>query len=63
VEVATLYTWRDGHGERYGNGPPSMERVDSGFRFEEAYRVSGPASGPAGSGTAVHGTARRPGEG
>lgn len=48
VEVAALYTWRDGHGERYGNGPPRMERVDSGFRFEEAYRVSGPASGPAG---------------
>ena len=60
VEVAALYTWRYGHGERYGNGPPRMERVDSGFRFEEAYRVSGPASGPAGSGTAVRGTAGRP---
>ncbi len=53
VEVAALYTWRDSHGERYGNGPPRMERVDSGFRFEEAYRVSGLASGPAGSGTTV----------
>ena len=60
VEVAALYTWRDGHGERYGNGPPRMERVDSGFRFEEAYPVSGPASGPAGSGTTVRGTAGRP---
>jgi hypothetical protein len=48
VEVAALYTWRDGHGERYGNGPPSMERVDSGFRFEEAYRVSGPGFRPGG---------------
>ena len=60
VEVAALYTWRDGHGERYGNGPPRMERIDSGFRFEEAYRVSGPASGPAGSGNTVRGTAGRP---
>ena len=48
VEVAALYTWRDGHGERYGNGPPRMERVDSGFRFEEAYRVSGPGFRPSG---------------
>ena len=40
VEVAALYTWRDGHGERYGNGPPRMERIHSGFRFEEAYLVS-----------------------
>ena len=38
VEVAALCTWRDGHGARYGNGPPRMERVDGGFRFEEAYR-------------------------
>jgi hypothetical protein len=60
VEVAALCTWRDGHGERYGNRPPRMERVNSGFRFEEAYRVSGPASGPAGPGTAVRGTAGRP---
>ena len=36
VEVAALCTWRDGHGERYGNGPPRMERVDSGFRFARA---------------------------
>ena len=32
----------------YGNGPPRMERVDSGFRFEEAYRVSGPGFRPGG---------------
>ena len=48
VEVAALYTWRDGHGEHYGNGPPRMERVDSGFRFEETYRVSGPGFRPGG---------------
>jgi hypothetical protein len=36
VEVAALCTWRDGHGERYGNGPPRMEQVDSGFRFARA---------------------------
>ena len=48
VEVAAPCTWRDGHGERYGNGPPRMERVDGGFRFEEAYRVSGPGFRPGG---------------
>src|SRR5207237_787119 len=45
-EVAALYTWRDGHGERYGNGPPRMERGGSGLRFGEADAVAGPASGP-----------------
>ncbi|MGZ4524259.1 MAG: glycogen debranching enzyme N-terminal domain-containing protein, partial [Mycobacteriaceae bacterium] len=48
VEVAALCTWRGGHGERYGNGPPRVEQVDGGFRFEEAYRVSGPGFRPGG---------------
>src|SRR5438270_8544900 len=36
LELAALATWRDAHGERYGNGAPGVERVDGGFVFEDA---------------------------
>jgi predicted glycogen debranching enzyme len=48
LELAALCSWRDAHGERFGNGAPSVERVDGGFVFEGAYRVHGPGFEPAG---------------
>jgi predicted glycogen debranching enzyme len=48
LELAALCTWRDVHGERFGDGPPAVESVDGGFVFEGAYRVQGPGFAPAG---------------
>src|SRR5262245_48914220 len=48
LELSALCTWRDTHGERFGDGVPAIERVDGGFVFEGAYRVSGPGFEPAG---------------
>src|SRR5579883_2275665 len=48
LELSALSTWRDAHGERLGNGSPAVERVDGGYVFEGAYRVSGPGFVPAG---------------
>jgi len=48
LELPALCTWRDAHGERFGNGAPSVEPVDGGFVFEGAYRVYGPGFEPAG---------------
>jgi predicted glycogen debranching enzyme len=48
LELAALGTWRDAHGERFGDGPPAVENVDGGFAFEGAYRVRGPGFQPAG---------------
>src|SRR5581483_7210092 len=41
LELTALCTWRDAHGERYGNGTPAIEAVANGFVFEHAYRVEG----------------------
>ena len=41
LELAALCTWRDVHGERFGNGPPRLEWSPEGFAFEDAYRVRG----------------------
>ena len=49
LELEALCTWRDVHGERFGNGPPSVEVTTDGFTFEQAYRVSGPGFEPDGS--------------
>ncbi len=49
LELEALCTWRDVHGERFGNGPPSVEVTADGFTFEQAYRVSGPGFEPDGS--------------
>ncbi len=43
IELSVLCTWRDAHGERFGDGGPSQEDVDGGFVFEHAFRVRGPA--------------------
>lgn len=48
LELAALGTWRDAHGERFGNGPAAVEQVSDGYVFEGAYRVSGPGFQPAG---------------
>jgi predicted glycogen debranching enzyme len=42
LELTPLCTWRDVNGERYGDGPPSIEVDADGFTFEGAYRVVGP---------------------
>lgn len=49
LEVETLCTWRDVHGERFGSGDPSVERTGGGFVFEGAYRVEGPGFEPGGA--------------
>ena len=41
LELAALCTWRSAHGERFGNGAPSLEQDADGFVFEGAYRVAG----------------------
>src|SRR5579859_4785441 len=48
LELSALCTWRDAHGERFGNGAPSVEPVDGGFVFEGGYRVYGPGFEAAG---------------
>ena len=48
LEVEALCTWRDVHGERSGDGAPSVEAATDGFVFEGAYRVRGPGFVPAG---------------
>lgn len=48
LELAALATWRDAHGERFGNGAPTVEQTGDGFVFEGAYRVAGPGFVPAG---------------
>jgi predicted glycogen debranching enzyme len=49
LELTPLCTWRSVHGERLGNGPPSIEHDRGGFVFEGAYRVAGAGWLPAGS--------------
>ncbi len=49
LDIEALCTWRDAHGERGAWGEPSMERLDDGFVFEDAYRVRGPNFDPNGA--------------
>jgi predicted glycogen debranching enzyme len=49
LEVETLCTWRDAHGERFGQSDPRIERTGDGFVFEGAYRVRGPNFDPLGA--------------
>ncbi|MGH8909678.1 MAG: amylo-alpha-1,6-glucosidase [Egibacteraceae bacterium] len=48
LEVEALCTWRDAHGERFGDADPRVDPVEGGFVFEGAYRVRGPGFDPAG---------------
>jgi predicted glycogen debranching enzyme len=49
LELASLGTWRDAHGERYAGGAPAVEQVDGGYVFEGAYRVAGQGFTPGGA--------------
>ena len=48
LELTPLCTWRSVHGERFADGPPSIEPTADGFVFEGAYRVAGPGWTPGG---------------
>jgi predicted glycogen debranching enzyme len=41
LELEALCTWRDVHGERFGDGAPQLDVFGDGFAFESAYRVAG----------------------
>jgi predicted glycogen debranching enzyme len=41
LELTPLCTWRSVHGDRRGDGAPSIESTVDGFVFEGAYRVAG----------------------
>ncbi len=49
LELEALCIWRDVHGERFGDGPPTMKSLPDGFVFEGAYRVVGPGFEPGGA--------------
>ena len=48
VSDEALCTWRDGHGERFGDGPLGVRPVAEGFELPGGYRVRGPGYQPAG---------------
>jgi predicted glycogen debranching enzyme len=48
LELEALLTWRDAHGERYGDGALAVEHDAGGAVVERAFRVSGPGWQPAG---------------
>ncbi len=48
LELEALSTWRDAHGERFGNWDPGLETLADGFVFEGRYRVRGPGFDPTG---------------
>jgi predicted glycogen debranching enzyme len=48
LELHPLCTWRDVHGERLADGPPSVATGPDGFVFEDAYRVAGTGYQPGG---------------
>jgi predicted glycogen debranching enzyme len=41
LELTPLCTWRSVHGERHANGAPDLASDETGFVFEQAYRVEG----------------------
>ena len=49
LEITPLCTWRNAHGERFGNGSPAVTSTVDGFVFEDAYRVAGPGWTPGGA--------------
>jgi predicted glycogen debranching enzyme len=49
LELDALATWRDVHGERFGDGGASVDAMPDGFVFEGAYRVRGPGFDPTGA--------------
>ena len=49
LRLEALCTWRDAHGERYGDGPLSSEPTPDGAVIENAYRLAGPGWQPTGA--------------
>jgi predicted glycogen debranching enzyme len=49
LRVEALCTWRDAHGERYGDGPLATVPTADGVEVEGAYRIAGPGFEPAGT--------------
>jgi predicted glycogen debranching enzyme len=49
VAAEALCTWRDSHGERYGDGPLDVQAVADGFELPGCYRVRGPGYEAAGA--------------
>ena len=41
LELTPLCTWRNVHGERHADGAPDLVSDETGFVFEQAYRVEG----------------------
>jgi len=48
LRLEALCTWRDAHGERYGDGPLPMVPTADGVELAGAYRLAGPGWRPAG---------------
>src|SRR6266850_2452457 len=48
LELHPLCTWRDAHGERFANGPPTVDIGADGFVFENAYRLAASGYVPGG---------------
>jgi predicted glycogen debranching enzyme len=49
LRLEALCTWRDAHGERYGDGPLATEPTADGVEVAGAYRLSGPGWQPGGT--------------
>ncbi|OLB76421.1 MAG: amylo-alpha-1,6-glucosidase [Actinobacteria bacterium 13_2_20CM_2_71_6] len=48
LRLDALCTWRDAHGERYGDGPLPTEPTTDGVEIAGAYRLAGPGWRPGG---------------
>ncbi|OLE26612.1 MAG: amylo-alpha-1,6-glucosidase [Actinobacteria bacterium 13_1_20CM_3_71_11] len=48
LRLEALCTWRDAHGERFGDGPLATEATPDGVVVEGAYRLAGPGWTPGG---------------
>jgi predicted glycogen debranching enzyme len=49
LRLEALCTWRDAHGERYGDGPLTTEPTADGVLIEGRYRLAGPGWQPGGA--------------
>ena len=49
LRLEALCTWRDAHGERYGDGPLPTEPTADGVEVAGAYRLAGPGWEPGGT--------------
>jgi predicted glycogen debranching enzyme len=49
LRLSALCTWRDAHGERYGDGPLPTTATADGVLVDDAYRLAGPGWQPGGA--------------